>query len=55
MYISREWTIQRSIMCTSRNVPYMTHPMYLSGCHGVTPYPYVIAIYSTSTLKPDNG
>ena len=28
----------------------MTHPMYLSGCHGVTPHPYIIAIYSTSSL-----
>ena len=54
MYISREGKIQRSITCTSRNVHvYMTHPMYRSGCHGVTPHPYVIAIYSTSTLKPD--
>ena len=54
MYISREGTIQRSITCTSRNVHvYMTHPMYLSDCHGVTPHPYVIAIDSTSTLKPD--
>ena len=24
------------------------------GYHGVTPHPYVIAIYSTNTLKPDN-
>ena len=24
----------------------MTHPMYISGCNGVTPHPYVIAIYS---------
>ena len=27
----------------------------LSGCHGVTPHLYVIAIYSTSTLRPDNS
>ena len=40
MYISREGKIQRSITCTSRNVHvYMTHYMYLSGCHGVTPHP----------------
>ena len=32
----------------------MTNPMYISGCHGVTPNFYVIAIYSTSTLKPLN-
>ena len=44
----------------------MTHPMYLSGCqgvtplrhrygcHGVTPHPYVIAIYRTCIYcRPD--
>ena len=25
----------------------MTHPMYISGCHGVTPHTLVIAIYRT--------
>ena len=30
------------------------HILCICGCHGVTPHPYVIAIYSTSTFKPDN-
>ena len=54
MYISREGTIQWLITCTSRNVHvYMTHSMYLSGCHRENPHPYVIASDGTSTLKPD--
>ena len=44
----------KSITCTSRYIyMYMTHFMYQSGCHIVTPY--VIAIYRTCIYcKPDN-
>ena len=38
MYISHEGKVHKSITCTSRNVHvYMTHPMFRSGCYGVTP------------------
>ena len=58
MYILHDGRIQSSITCTSRYIHVnMTHPMYQSGCHGVTPQrhrygfngvtPYVIAIYRT--------
>ena len=40
MYILHEASEQRSITYTSRYIHvYMTHPMYISGFHVVTPIP----------------